>query len=202
MKKQHTVTVGRGPVPRHRSCARPCSSGSPDPEPFVIRRAQTTDGGTHVMTMELAGDRPPRYGEKNGTLSFAIIRVIHRSRGTGPRATGTSRPGGLSYGEQLRPGGLSYPRKTYHPANLGNLGNPALNLATPDRWGNDSRPERAHRCSNSFSDEHFPRRRKGARVKSVKVNTTTHRFPLLIAAIPIDCLRWRRIVPRWQYSRR
>ena len=87
------------------------------------------------MTMELAGDRPPRYGEKNGTLSFAIIRVIHRSRGTGPRATGTSRPGGLSYGEQLRPGGLSYPRKTYHPANLGNLGNPALNSANPDRWG-------------------------------------------------------------------
>ena len=39
-----------------------------------------------------------------------------------------------------RPGGLSYPRKTYHPANLGNLGNPALNPAlnpaNPDRLGN------------------------------------------------------------------
>ena len=67
---------------------------------------------------------------------------------------------------------------------------------------NDIRPERAYRCSNSFSDEHFARRRKGIRVKSVKVNPTTHRFPHLIAAIPINCLRWRRIVPRWQYSRR
>ena len=32
-------------------------------------------------------------------------------------------------------------RKTCHPANLGNLGNPALNPANPDRWRNDSRPE-------------------------------------------------------------
>ena len=50
----------------------------------------------HLVTMEIAGDRPPRYGEKNGTspegegLSLAIARAsaIQRSRGTGPRATG------------------------------------------------------------------------------------------------------------------
>ena len=171
-KKRHTVTVGRGPVPRHRS-RYPTSRGT-----------------------------GPRATIKNGTLSFAVARVIHRSRGTGPRATGTSRPGGLSYGDASRPGGLSYPRKTCHPANLGNLGNPALNPPNPDRWGNDSRPDRAYRRANSFSDKHFPRRRKGTRVKSVKVNPTTHRFPHLIAAIPIDCPRWRRIIPRWQYSRR
>ena len=56
--------VGRGPVPRHRYCTRPCSSGSPDPELFVIRRSQTTDGETHIVTMEIAGDRPPRYDKK------------------------------------------------------------------------------------------------------------------------------------------
>ena len=48
--------VGRGPVPRHRSRARPCKSGSPDPELFVIRRAQTTEAETHIVTMELAGE--------------------------------------------------------------------------------------------------------------------------------------------------
>ena len=31
-----------------------------------------------ILSMELAGDRPPRYGEKT---------VLERSRGTGPRAT-------------------------------------------------------------------------------------------------------------------
>ncbi len=36
----------------------PCSSGSPDPDPFVIRRAQTTAAETHIVTMDLAGDRP------------------------------------------------------------------------------------------------------------------------------------------------
>ena len=36
----------RAGSPRHRPCARPCRSGSPDPDPFVIRRAQTTERGT------------------------------------------------------------------------------------------------------------------------------------------------------------
>ena len=70
-KKRHPLTVGRGPVPRHRSRARPCSSGSSealahlpsDPELFVIGRAQTTEGEKHVVTMDNAGDRPPRYGK-------------------------------------------------------------------------------------------------------------------------------------------
>ena len=61
--------------PRHRFAARPrhpCSSGSSealaylpgDPDPFVIRRSQTTEGETHIMTMDNAGDRPPRYNKK------------------------------------------------------------------------------------------------------------------------------------------
>ena len=62
--KKCPLTVGRGPVPRHRACTRPCSSGSPDPDPFVIRRSQTTVGETHIGTMEIAGDRPPRYDKK------------------------------------------------------------------------------------------------------------------------------------------
>ena len=59
----HRRAVGK-PVPRHRSLARPCKSSSPDPEPFVIRRAQTTVGETHIVTMALAGDRPPHYDKK------------------------------------------------------------------------------------------------------------------------------------------
>ena len=55
---RHPVTVGRGPVPRHRS------------------RNPTR-----------AGDRPPRYGEKWETLSLAIVRARQRARGTGPRTT-------------------------------------------------------------------------------------------------------------------
>ena len=67
------------------------------------------------MTMELAGEtrsdarvasEGPRATKKNATL--AIARAIQRSRGTGPRPTEASRPGGLSYGIASRPGGLSY----------------------------------------------------------------------------------------------
>ena len=55
------------------------------------------------MTMELAGDRPPRYDKKRLSLAIVRARAIQRSRGTGPRATGTLRPGGLSYGGASRP---------------------------------------------------------------------------------------------------
>ena len=37
--------VGRGTGPRQRPRARLCRSGSPDPDPFVIGRAQTTERG-------------------------------------------------------------------------------------------------------------------------------------------------------------
>ncbi len=76
------------------------------------------------MTMELAGDRPPRYDKKrlslivgrgpvprqrprNPTLA-GETRSDARVASEGPRTTGTSRPGGLSYGGASRPGGLSY----------------------------------------------------------------------------------------------
>ena len=48
LKKRLPFHVGRGPVPRHRSCTRPlplCRSGSPDLDLFVIGRSQTTEGG-------------------------------------------------------------------------------------------------------------------------------------------------------------
>ena len=57
-KKRHPLTVGR---------ARPCSSGSPDPDLFVIRRSQTTEVETHIVTLEIAGDRPPRYEKKRSS---------------------------------------------------------------------------------------------------------------------------------------
>ena len=44
-EKTPSLHVGRGPVPRHRACTRLCKSGSPDPDPFVIRRSQTTEVG-------------------------------------------------------------------------------------------------------------------------------------------------------------
>ena len=70
-KKRLPFIVGRRPVPRHRSRARLCRARSSealaswfasDPELFVIRRAQTTEVETHIVTIEIAGDRPPRYG--------------------------------------------------------------------------------------------------------------------------------------------
>ena len=80
-KKRPPLTVGRGPVPRHRSRARPCKSGSPNPDLFVIRRAQTTAGETHIMTMEIAGDRPPRYGTIETGMSLLRGYRLHRDRG-------------------------------------------------------------------------------------------------------------------------
>ena len=51
------------------------------------------------MTMDNAGDRPPRYDKKT---------VLEPSRGTGPRATGKSRPEVSPTEEPSRPGSLSY----------------------------------------------------------------------------------------------
>ena len=96
-EKTPPLTVGRGPVPRHRPRARLCSSGSSealaslpsDPDPFVIRRSQTTDRETHIVTMELAGDSPPRYGDRE---IAGETRSDARVASEGPRATGTSSP--------------------------------------------------------------------------------------------------------------
>ena len=90
-----SFTVGRGPVPRHAAIARPCRSRSPealasmpsDLDPFVIRRSQTTEGETHIVTMEIAGE----------------TRSDARVASEGPRATGKSRPGGLSYRKASAP---------------------------------------------------------------------------------------------------
>ncbi len=71
----------RAGFPRHRSCARPCRSRAPALDLFVIRRSQTTEVETHIVTLAIAGDRPPRYGKKRH------FRALRRSRGTGPRAT-------------------------------------------------------------------------------------------------------------------
>ena len=73
LRQKRHFTVGRGPVPRHRSCARLCSSGSPDPDPFVIRRSQTTEVGP----MPTGASRP-------GGLSYGQ-RGLSVARGTGPR---------------------------------------------------------------------------------------------------------------------
>ena len=75
----------RAGSPRQRPRARLCQSGSPDLNPFVIRRAQTTD-------MELAGDRPPRYDKRHHPLTVGLgpsdaIRACERVSLASVRAT-------------------------------------------------------------------------------------------------------------------
>ena len=91
-KKNATLIVGRGPVPRHPSRARPCRSGSPDPDLFVIRRSQTTDGETHIVTTEIAGDRPPRYGNIE-TGRALLPEDIETGRDLLPGTSLASKPG-------------------------------------------------------------------------------------------------------------
>ena len=103
-EKTPSLHVGRGPVPRHRFADRPhhlCRSRSPDPELFVIRRSQTTERGerkktslvlfrsvgpkTPLLPMELAGDRPPRYGHIETRRSLLPAEIETR-RSLLPRA--------------------------------------------------------------------------------------------------------------------
>ena len=134
-----------------------CSSGSPDPDLFVIRRSQTTERGERKKRLLFASGpngpkMPPCNDGQRGGLSPALRKITpppHRraracpspslahaqsnARGgnplgcacgiRGPRATGKSRPGGLSYREQSRPGGLSY--RTHR-----NMKHPQLNYST------------------------------------------------------------------------
>ena len=92
MKETPPLHVGLGPSHATRACERvslamrlavrprhPCRAGSPDPDPFVIRRSQTTEEETHIGTMELAGE----------TRSDARMETSE-----GPRATGGEKPYG------------------------------------------------------------------------------------------------------------
>ena len=104
--KKRPLTVGRGTGPRQRSRARPCRAGSPaDPDPFVIRRSQTTEGETHIVTMEIAGDRPPRYGEKTPPLHVGR-GPVPRQRPRTPTIAGDRPPryGEIETGRSLLPG--------------------------------------------------------------------------------------------------
>ena len=66
-EKTACVTVGRGPVPRQRFAVRPphpCRSGSPDPDPFVIRRSQTTGSKTSPLDDGDRGGQAPALRKK------------------------------------------------------------------------------------------------------------------------------------------
>ena len=113
-EKKRYFIVGRGPSDATRAservplamrlAVRPhplCRSGSPDPDPFVIRRSQTTEreneklGRLHcegqALALRAAGMFKHR-GRSRGTGPRATgpggVRPIGNSRGTGPRATG------------------------------------------------------------------------------------------------------------------
>ena len=88
-KKRHPLTVGPS------FCCQtlhPCSSGSPDPELFVIRRAQTTDGETH-RDDGTRGGQAPALRKKTFSFSRRARALGCRTRRRGKK----SRPGGLSY---------------------------------------------------------------------------------------------------------
>ena len=70
-EKTPPFDVGRGPVPRHRPRYGKTS--------LVLFRSVGPE--TPLLTMEIAGDRPPRYGARE------VLRAI------------ASRPGGRAYGE-------------------------------------------------------------------------------------------------------
>ena len=62
-EKTACVTVGRGPVPRHRACTRAPTLAGDRPPRYDKKRLLGPKGPkTPLLTMELAGDRPPRYG--------------------------------------------------------------------------------------------------------------------------------------------
>ena len=120
-KKNATLTVERGPVPRQRPRTPTLAGDRPPryekkrhphrraracPSPAFSRRIlPVCDQAitnyrqeTHIVAMEIAGDRPPRYEKKNAPLTVArgpvprnAVRDEH-SRGTGPRATKKKTP--------------------------------------------------------------------------------------------------------------
>ena len=55
-----SFTVGRGPVPRHAPIAGETHSDA---------RMETSEGPRATEPETIAGDRPPRYGSQNGSLS-------------------------------------------------------------------------------------------------------------------------------------
>ena len=112
IKKRRPLTVARGPVPRQRSRARSCRAGSSealaslpsDPDLFVIRRSQTTEVETHIVTMEFAGEtrsdaRMASEGHR-ATIKkrhFTVVRgPVPRQRPRNPTIAGDRPP---RYGE-------------------------------------------------------------------------------------------------------
>ena len=79
-KKRHPLASMRVPGPVSQDRLKFWHLPS-DLELFVIRRLQTTDGETHIVTMDNAGDRPPRYDKKRHPLTVGRGPVPrHRSR--------------------------------------------------------------------------------------------------------------------------
>ena len=116
-EKTVRVTVGRGPSYATRACERVslacvqlpdppplCRSGSPDPDLFVIRRSQTTEGETNIVTMRSRGTGP--------RATVKITLAFHRRAGACPSPLIALRKNvscSRSYRRKSRPGGLSYP---------------------------------------------------------------------------------------------
>ena len=125
-------TVGRGPVPRHawvdRSVAgdRPPRyeknrSRSPDLDPFVIRRSQTTEGGKQKNGARALPPLPCR--SRSPDLDPFVIRRSQTTEGGTRIVTieiaGDRQPPyvniatrGLSYRGAIEPRGLSYRQKS------------------------------------------------------------------------------------------
>ncbi len=77
------LTVGRGPVPRHRSAHQTsspllCSSRAPALDPFRERVLPNykCGGANRPRDRTIAGDRPPRYAENDVSPSVGQERLI------------------------------------------------------------------------------------------------------------------------------
>ena len=58
----------------------------------MIRRSQTTEGGTHIVTMGIAGDRPPRYGLPGRRPVTVGLGPVPRHRPRAPTFAGDRPP--------------------------------------------------------------------------------------------------------------
>ena len=98
----------RQKAPFHRK-ARALACHTRRREGFPRHRSRAGKNVSSSLQVRRTSNAPLVDGQRGGQApALRKKTVLEPSRGTGSRATGTSRPGGLSYREESRPGGLSY----------------------------------------------------------------------------------------------
>ena len=75
-EKTPSLHVGRGPVPRHRSCARPCRAGSPDPDLFGAGTPELQRWAQCLPAYQDQEVSPTRKKSRPGGLSYRTHRYM------------------------------------------------------------------------------------------------------------------------------